>query len=350
MAEPRPARPTLRHLADQLNLSPTTVSRALNGYPEVGRATRERVESAAQQMGYFPDRSAQRLAHGRADAYGLVVPSGDRQLIDPIFAEFMGGVLDYGAKAGIEVTLVPVPPAGELDAYRRAATERSVDGFIISGPRRGGDMRLDALQAAGVPFVVHGRTGSEAAFAWLDIDNRGAFQQAGQRLIDYGHRRIALLGGDLAQTFGQERYGGLLDALAANNLPRSCLMVCSGPMTEDMGYSFARQLLATDATESPTAIVCSSIYIALGVLRAVRAQGLRVPQDVSLITHDDRASYLRAEYFEPPLTATQSSLRAAGREVAAMLRQRVAGTPPDQLQQEWPVALVPRDSVAAPKS
>lgn len=349
MAEPRGARPTLRHLAGQLNLSPTTVSRALNGYPEVGRTTRERVQSAAREMGYSPDRSAQRLAHGRADAYGLVVPSSDRQLIDPIFAEFMGGVLDYGAKAGIEVTLVPVPPASELEAYRRAATERSVDGFIVSGPRRGGDLRVEALQAAGVPFVVHGRTGGESGFAWLDIDNRGAFREAGQLLLDHGHRRLALLGGDLAQTFGQERYGGLLEALAAHGLPRSALMVCSGPMTEDMGYSFARQLLATDRAEAPTAIVCSSIYIALGVLRAARAQGLRVPEDLSLITHDDRASYLRAEYFDPPLTATQSSLRAAGREVAAMLRQRVAGTPPQDLQQEWPVALVPRASVAAPK-
>lgn len=337
-------RVTLRHLAQSLNLSPTTVSRALNGFPEVGKATRLRVEAAARELGYLPDRSARQLAHGVAGAFGIVFPASDKRLIDPLFAEFIGGVADFAARAEVEISLQAVPPDQELEAYRRAAAQRSVDGFIVSSPTLD-DPRIVELSKLGVPHVVHGRSEVAASYPWLDIDNRGGFEHAARLLANYGHRRIALIGGDRTQTFARDRHRGLLDGLRASGLDPEAASVHDCPMTEEMGHRMGAMAFDRPPEARPTAFLCSSIFIALGVQRAGRERGLYAPGDFSIIAHDDRPPYLRSEFFDPPLTATQSSIRRAGRRVGEMLQARISGTPTEALQEEWPCDLVLRDSV-----
>ncbi len=337
-------RVTLRHLAQSLHLSPTTVSRALNGFPEVGEATRQRVETAARALGYLPDRSARRLANGVAGAFGIVFPASDKRLIDPLFAEFIGGVAEFTARAEIEITLQAVPPDDELEAYRRAAAQRSVDGFIVSSPYLD-DPRIVELSKLNVPFVVHGRSEVATSYPWLDIANRAGFEHAARLLANYGHRRIALIGGDRSQTFARDRYRGLLDGLRASGLGAEAATVHDCPMTEEMGYRMGSGAFDQPRNERPTAFLCSSIFIALGVQRAGRERGLYAPGDFSIIAHDDRPPYLRSEFFDPPLTATQSSIRRAGQRVGEMLQARISGTPAEALQEEWPCDLVLRDSV-----
>lgn len=343
----RQPRITLRALARALNLSPTTVSRALNGYPEVGEDTRRRVEQAARDMGYVPDRSARRLAHGVADAFGLVFPAAAERLINPVFAEFIGGLMDFAATAKIEISLHAVSPDEELAAYRQAAAQRGVDGFIVTNPTLE-DPRVAELSALDVPFVVHGRTQAKAPYAWLDIDNFGAFQRAGRLLADYGHRRIALIGGELRQTYARHRYDGLLAGVTTWGLDTNTVVVREGPVTEQIGYRFGCEAFDMPARERPTAFLCTSIFMALGVQRAGHERGLRAPEDFSLIAHDDRTSYLRSEYFYPPLTAVQSSIRRAGRRIAEMLQQRISGVPAEALQEELSSDLVLRSSVGRP--
>jgi len=342
------ARVTLRELAWHLALSPTTVSRALNGYPEVGKATRERVQAAAEQLGYVPDRSARRLAHGRADAFGLIFPAGAEQLLDPVFAEFIGGLMDYAARARLEISLQPVPPEDELAAYRRAAAQQGVDGFIVSSARDGADPRVAQLVDMGVPFVVHGRTEAPQPVPFMDIDNYGAFERAGRLLAAYGHRRIALLGGDLGRRFARDRYDGLRAGLGSQDIGADALSVHEGPMIEETGYRAARRAFDLPAGQRPTAFACTSIFVALGVKRAAQERGLGTPEDYTLLAHDDRAPYLRSEFFTPPLTATQASIREGGRRAAEMLHQRVDGAPVENLQETWPVDLVLRNTIGPP--
>jgi len=342
MATPRI---TLRHLARTLGLSPTTVSRALNGYPEVNQTTRERVVAAARRLGYVPDRSASRLAHGVAGAFGIVFPSASERLIDPLFAEFVGGVADFAATVGIDITLHPVPVEDEVDAYRRAIAQRSVDGFILSTPFVE-DPRIAVLNGLDVPFVVHGRTDVAKPYAWLDIDNHGGFAAAARLLASHGHRRVALVGGARGYTFTRDRIAGAAEGLAAGGGTLEPDLVFEGPMTEQMGYQVALKTLREARATRPSAFLCSSIFLALGLQRGAQELGLRIPDDLSLIAHDDRTPYLRAEYLAPALTATQSSIRQAGRRVAELLHQRIGGTSVARLQELWPVELVERDTVA----
>ena len=137
----------LKELSRLLDLSATTVSRALNGYPEVNAETRARVLAAARRHGYVPNQMARRLATGRAMAIGHVVPLARHQIINPIFAEFMHGAGEFYSAAGYDMVLSIVPEREEAEAYAALARHHKVDGVIVHGPLRR-DPRIDLLDAA----------------------------------------------------------------------------------------------------------------------------------------------------------------------------------------------------------
>ncbi|PIV74619.1 MAG: LacI family transcriptional regulator, partial [Rhodobacteraceae bacterium CG17_big_fil_post_rev_8_21_14_2_50_65_11] len=186
----------LKQLAQTLGLSPTTVSRALNGYPEVAESTRTRVEAAARQHDYRPNTRARGLAMGRSQMIGHVIPVSTRhEMMNPIFSDFIAGAGEAYARAGYDMTLSLVPDDAEASTYRTLASRQSVDGIVIHGPRAD-EHRIRLLHELNLPFVVHGRASEEeSAYSWVDVNNRRAFGRATQLLLDLGHRRIALING-----------------------------------------------------------------------------------------------------------------------------------------------------------
>lgn len=315
----------LKQLADHLGLSQTTVSRALNGYPEVSEATRARVQAAAEAYNYRPNPRARSLATGRAMAIGHVIPiSSKHEMVNPVFADFIAGAGETYAQAGYEMHLSVVRDEDEARSYRDLAARRNVDGVIVHAPRVG-DSRAALLRKIGLPFVVHGRISGEAApYNWLDINNRRAFQRATGFLLDLGHRRIALINGLEDMDFALRRRRGYLAALDSRGLAPDPALMVADEMTETHGHHAARAMLRLDAP--PTAFLVSSIISAMGVRRAIEERGLTLGRDVSVITHDDDLSYLRnSDGVDVPIfTATRSSVRMAGRLAAEMLLQIIA--------------------------
>jgi LacI family transcriptional regulator len=313
----------LRMLAAELGLSQTTVSRALNGYPEVAEATRHRVEEAARRLNYRPDMRAKGLATGRAMAIAHILPVSSRhEIVNPVFADFIAGAGETYARHGYNLLLSVVRDEDEARHYRDVAAKRSVDGMIVHAPHAQ-DRRVTLLRETGLPFVVHGRISDEdAPYAYLDIDNRRSFERATHFLIDLGHRRIALINGIATMDFAIRRRAGYGAALAARGLPEDPALIRSDEMTESFGYASARALLALP--DPPTAFLTSSLIVALGVRRAVEEVGLRLARDVSIVTHDDELAYLRNGTDEPIFTATRSSVRQAGRLCAEMLMEMIA--------------------------
>jgi len=335
----------LKQLSTMLTLSQTTVSRALNDYPEVSEETRRRVKDAAKRHGYRPNPSARRLATGKTGMIGHIMPAGGAVDIDPHFVEFLSGLGDYALNHDLDLVLSPADADDEEATYRRVVANKQVDAVYISAPRPA-DGRIALLHRLGLPYLVHGRSeGLEFDYPHIDIDNEGAFRDAGRLLIQLGHTRIGLINGQTTQTFAIFRERGLRSALASAGAQLSPQMVRSLPMTDDSGYRAARSLL--DGPDRPTAIVCSSVIMSLGVFRAVRDLGLQVPRDVSVIAHDDVFPWLKPENFSVPLTTTRSSIRAAGMRVAERLAARIAGIETGAQSEIWPVELVVRGSVAA---
>ena len=313
----------LKELATQLGLSPTTVSRALNGYPEVNEATRERVMAAAKRHSYRPNTRAIRLATGRALAVGHVIPIATRhEIVNPIFADFIAGAGETYSRNGYDMLLSVVADETEENTYRELKLRGSVDGVIVHSPRMA-DPRIPLLIEIGLPLVVHGRaSGSAMSYNWVDVNNRRAFQRATEFLLDLGHVRIALVNGLEYMDFAIRRRAGYTDALTARAIALDPTLMTSDQMTEVAGYQAARQMLAMP--NPPTAFLAASIISAMGVRRAVEAAGLTLGRDVSVIIHDDELSYLRNGEDLPIFTATRSSVREAGRLVAEMLLDVIA--------------------------
>lgn len=313
----------LKDLAATLGLSQTTVSRALNGYPEVSAATRERVLAAAQEHGYRPDSRARSLATGRSMAVGLVIPMSSKQeMVNPIFADFVAGAAETFSGHGYDLVLSLVANADEESVYRAPTTRGRVDGLIMQAPLTG-DSRIAVLKQTGLPFVVHGRTSDhDETYAWLDMDNITAFRRATRHLLDLGHRRIALLNGLEAMDFARRRRAGFREALGERGLVEDPDLMTSAAMTMTYGHDEALRMLALPAP--PTAFLTSSMLIAMGVQRALGDRGLRMGHDVSVVTHDDGLSYLpNGDPGAPVFTATHSSVREAGQRSAEMLLKMI---------------------------
>lgn len=326
----------LKELAQLLGLSQTTVSRALNGYPEVSEKTRLRVQQAAQHHGYRPNPRALSLATGQARAIGHLIPvSSKSEIVNPVFGDFIAGASEVYARAGYTMTLSLVPDDGQADAYRAFARHGLVDGVVVQAPKRRDD-RIGLLQQIGVPFVVHGRASEETStYDWVDMDNRAAFCNATAHLTGLGHRRIAFLNGRETLDFASQRRAGWEAALHDADIAPDAALLRTGDMTEPFGFAAAARML--DGPNPPTAFLTASMLIAIGVRRAAEARGLSLGREISLVTHDDDLSYLRSAGPRgrdpaPVFTATQSSVRLAGRVAARMLLRRIRSpdAPPTQ--------------------
>lgn len=314
---------TIKDLAAELGLSITTISRALNGYSDVGEKTRKRVAEAAQQMGYRPNRNAQRLVTRRTHNIAWVQSDNDRKFVDPHFVEVMAGVL-RGARAGnYDIVLSGDTPDRELAIYDRYVNDNSVDGFIVDLPRED-DPRISYLLDMERPFVVHGREARSAQYGWVDVDNYGNFYRLTRLLVANGHRHIAFINGDEHFNYAIYRHRGVIDALADSGLGHDNVTVLNSlhPMGE-AGFK-----LTTLALEDPrvTALIYSSTLMAVEGHAAVRAAGGR---KLEIATMDDELHYLDLSPFAGQFSYVRSSLREAGGAlIAELLRQCEDGAQP----------------------
>ena len=329
----------LKELSQHLGLSMTTVSRALGGYPEVSESTRAKVVEAARAFGYRANPNARRLASGKAEAIGMVLPLPPGNFGDPYFAELLAGIGERLQEADIDFMVTAVPAgAGEIEAYQRVVGSRRVDALIVGRTRRH-DPRIQYLLDHDFPFIAHGRTETDRPYAWVDVDNEQAFLLATQRLIELGHRRIALINDPLELNFAYLRQCGYERALALADIAIDPAIVVEGDMYEESGHRLVTELLS--AEQPPTAILCADVLAAVEALRVIKAKGLEVGKDISVIAYDD---LLRGKYTDPPLTALHQPIRPTGVILAEKLLLLMSGTPVQDLQELWTPELIVRDS------
>lgn len=251
-------------------------------------------------------------------AIGHVIPiSSNHEMVNPVFGDFIAGAGEVYSRNGYDMLLSVVSDESEEAAYRSFLTKKNVDGIILHAPTLN-DPRIPLMNSLNLPFVVHGRSSNTTSpYAWVDVNNKHAFQRATDFLLDLGHRRIALVNGLEHMDFAIRRRAGYEAAHQARGLSTDPELMFAGEMTEAQGHDLTRSLLARD--NPPTAILVSSMITAMGVRRGIEELGLAMGRDVSLITHDDDLSYFRNGADVPVYTATRSSVRAAGSKAAQML-------------------------------
>jgi LacI family transcriptional regulator len=327
---------SLSRISRTLGLSITTVSRALGGHSDVSPVTRARVEAESRRIGYQPNQDARRLRLGRADAVGLILPTGIGQFDDPFFLRLLGTIGPALADAGLDLLVSAAPPGErELVAYRRMVESRRVDGFLLARTRAR-DPRVEYLQKVGIPFVAHGRSQAKAPYAHVDTDGAGAVAEATRRLIGFGHRDIAFITATGGLNFAIQREAGWRQALTVAGLPHHAI---AADPTEAGGFEAMHQLLRDDCAVS--AVVCATDRLAVGALHALAETGLRAGRDVSVIGFDNHSF---TAHTDPPLTTIGQSIEAAGLRMVEMLLALFGGADPATLSEIQPATLIVRGS------
>lgn len=328
---------SLRSLAAELNLSITTVSRALDDYDDVALETRARVRAAAQIAGYRPNSAARRLRKGLSETIAVVMPTGAGRFYEPVFTELLTVLGEALAARHFDLVMMAATPGREeIEAYRRIVADGRADGCLIVRTRKD-DARVRFLAKAGVPFVCHGRTELDIECAYVDGDGEAGFHVANTRLVALGHRRIAHLAAPGDLMLSELRLLGWRTSMAEAGLADDLVVECR--MDEASGETAAARLIGMP--DRPTALVCATDRIAIGAIRAAQAAGLVVGRDIAVIGHDN----IHASAFtSPALTTMDFDVTAAGRRVAEMLLAQIGGKSAEGLQEIFPLRHIPRAS------
>jgi LacI family transcriptional regulator len=305
---------TMVEVARLAGVSISTVSHVLNGTRHVESATRSRVESAIERTGYRQDTLARAMRRARTESIGLVVSDAG----EPAFADMVHGVEQAAAERGL--TLLLANSAENAERERRAVyalLDRRVDGLILARAAESDDALLSALEAEKSPVVLLDRLFPALPFDQVGADNRESMRQLVEHLTARGHRKIAVIAGDVRVPTLRERYEGFGDGIGAAGLALAEQVAFIGRDDEidreALGRSFAARAV--------TAVVACSTPLAVIGLEVARDRGLAVPGDLAFATFD---GFHHSDLFEPRLTTVRQPAFDMGVAAVSLIAERLA--------------------------
>lgn len=313
---------TIRDVAAFSGVSPSTVSRVINNKGVISQKTQSKIYAAMQKLNYHPNSLAQSFAKGKAGAVLMVMDaSSTLEYANTYFLHTMLAMEIIFQEYGYSLVITSDRAEDTHNGILRMVYGKRADGLILP-PATVNASLLDALEKAKVPFVVLGQPElGHQPYNWVDIDNSMGATQAVEHLVEQGYSRIAFVAGDRKAVFMQRRLAGYHKALYEYALEQQeDLMV---DYYHDIVLFRAKVTHLLEGLASPDAFICSDNVIAFHTLQAVKALGLRVPQDVGILTFDN---YPLAEYTEPPLTAVNVDTFLMGQHAARILMKEIIGT------------------------
>ncbi|WP_368498235.1 LacI family DNA-binding transcriptional regulator [Herbiconiux sp. A18JL235] len=333
-------KPTISDVAQQAGVSKGLVSFVFNGRPGVSAGTRERILTAAAELGWSPNPNARSLTTRTAYALGLVVLR-DPTIIgsDPFFPAFISGVESVLADAGRVMVLSVVPDEErELATYRKLAAESRVDGVFLTDLRHA-DPRISLLDGLGLPAVTLGRPDVPSVFPVIDRDYGHGIDAVVERLRDLGHVRIAHVAGDDRMLHGTRRRDQFAEAVTSRG---GEAVVVAADFSPDAGAQATHALLSSE--NPPTAIVFANDPMAIAGMAVAQELGRRLPDDLS-ITGMDGSEMSR--YLFPPLATVGNDPAEWGRAAARSLLTLIETGASDDVTLPA-AAFIPRGSIAPP--
>ncbi|WP_217185634.1 LacI family DNA-binding transcriptional regulator [Streptomyces sp. AC495_CC817] len=314
MGRRRPGTPTLEEVAAHAGVGRGTVSRVINNAAGVKESTREAVRQAIKELGYVPNLAARSLAGQPTDAVALVLTEPDwRVFAEPFFSEIVRSLGDALADTGMQLLLTLVRSDTDRKRFLEYARGGRVDGVLLLSVHAG-DRLPDMLAEARLPTVMLGRRSSDEYVSYVDADNVGGARSAVSHLLARGRRTIATITGPLDMHVAQCRLRGYQDALTLAGSGYEESLVAESDFTEDSGRRAMAELL--ERHPEIDGVLAASDTTAAGALKALRAAGRRVPEDVAVIGFDD---FPLAQRTDPPLTTVRQPLEEMGRAMIRLL-------------------------------
>lgn len=333
---------TIKDVARRAGVSTMTVSRVINNSGYASQEARERVARAIAELDYLPNALARSLRHRQTKTVALVLAD----IGNPFFIAVARGAEQVASAHGFSLLFCNTGESRDAeDAHLSVLLQKRVDGVLLV-PTGDDDPGVARLGARGVPTVlIDRRVGGAPADLVRGDSERGAYELV-RHLIGLGHARIALITGPLGLSTAADRAAGYARALREAGLPVSEALICADDFSLEGGRRSTRRLLALDPR--PTAIFGGNTLIAFGAFQALRAAGLRVPEDVSLVTFDDLPE---AWLMSPFLTTANQPADEIGRRAAELLFERLGGRGgPAPREVVLPAELVVRRSSAPPSA
>lgn len=313
---------TIKDLAKAAGVSITTVSRALNGYPDVSEKTRNRIKKLADDLSYRPNAQAQSLVLKRTKTIGVILSDLKRSSAKDAFAfEVLCGINDKASELNYDIILFSTNPNKQLNkSYSDLCMERNVDGAVFQGLKVNDPYLQEVLEQPHFPCVLIDIPIAGERVGHVTTDNVNGACEAVQHLIKLGHRRIAMINGYDEASVSRERLSGYMVALQQAGIPYDSSLVVNGKFSEEGGEEAMGNLLL-DHPEI-TAVFCSSDLMALGATKALGATGRAIPDSISIIGYDDISI---ASYCTPQLTTIRQEKYELGYQAAQLLIDMLEG-------------------------
>ena len=330
----------MREVAELADVAISSVSRVLSGHPDVSAEMRERVLDAVATLEYEPDFLAQSLRRGQTLSVGFVLAD----ISNPVMADIVMGAEAVLRAGGYSLLLMNSENHPAFDAaHIRFFQSRRVDGMILSLASETNPATIEAILASNGPVVLVDRVlppeiNASAAYN----DHASGMEAAVRHLVALGHRRIALITGSREQMPGRQRILGMEHVLAETGGEVEGIYL-PGSFSSEHGEISTRALLARP--DSPTAIIAGGNQLLIGCLRVLNEAGLRVPEDISIVTCDDVPL---STLYRPAISSIGRDIVGLGRAAAELLLNRLGEDPGPAESRVLPTVYTPRESCAPP--
>lgn len=307
---------TIADVAKKASVSRATVSRVLNNNKSVNPTLQKRVLATAKELGYQPNRAAQRLRSNTSDVIGVIVSD----IQSPFFVSLVRGIEDAAYTNQMFIVLCNADE--DLDrqkTYLEYLQAENVAGIIVSPTWHMNESNeLQMFRDSGIPIVLIDRIVENYQFDTVAVDNEDGAYTATKHLINLGYNKIGILAGNLKLSTGKGRYDGYIKAMTEAGLTINDQHVMFGNFTEEDGYSLTRSMLQLD--NPPEALFSTNNLTTMGALKAIRELKVPVPQKIALVGFDEIP--LAAE-LAIPLTVVAQPTHDLGREAVRLLLRRL---------------------------
>jgi LacI family transcriptional regulator len=308
---------TIHDIARKLNITASTVSRALNDHPRISEATKKAVQKAAQKLNYQPNHIAAALRSGKSNIIGIIVPTIDRSF----FASIVRGIEEIANASRYNVMICQTYDNYEKEvATVEALLNARVDGIMASYAKETKDFEhFLKVREKGIPVILFDRANDDLEVSQVVVDDFLGAYKATEHLIQQGCKRIAHFTNTLKIPIYKERLRGYKEALLAHGLKYDeSLIVGSNLQLEDGRHSMT-QLLSLD--QHPDAVFSASASSAMGALQVLKEKGIKVPQDIALVAFTNESF---TSFSEPAITAVEQHSMRMGNAAAEIFLEEIA--------------------------
>lgn len=331
-----PGRVSMREVAERAGVGIASVSRVLSGHPDVSDVMRERVQAAVAELDYQPDLVAQSLRSRTSRSVGFVLSD----ISNPLLSEIVHGAESVLRASGFSLLLTNSEDAPEFDADQiRQLSRRRLDGLIVLPAAERHDDTSQALRAVGMPVVVVDRDmPPEVPTSYVLSDHGEGMRAAVRHLLELGHRRIGVVVGRDVRPSRERLRAIEVETDAASGVD---VVVATGTLSVEHGRLAMAEML--DSGSPPTAVVLGGNLLLVGALEVLRARGIDVGPELSVVSCDDVPL---ARLALPPISVVARDAGAMGRAAAELLLANVDGAPPETVL--LPTTYLPRESCQPP--